>query len=149
MIEIRKVKTEEMDQAIALILKTFLEYVAVDYTDEGIKEFKRTIKDKNWIMDKDFYGAFFNKKIIGVIAVKDYSHIALFFVDSKYHGKGIGKRLFQKVCEFNKTGFYTVNASLYAKVIYEHLGFTGTTCQSINGLKFYPMKNNQILNYKK
>lgn len=145
--EIRKIENEEMKDALDLVWRTFLEYEAPDYTEEGILEFKNTIDNKEWINNKNFYGAFLDNKILGVIAVKDFSHIALFFVDGKYHKNGIGKKLFQKVCDLNQTGFYTVNSSPYAKIVYEHLGFVCTSDeQCINGLKFYPMVNNNILN---
>lgn len=40
--EIREIKKDEMKSAIDLIWKTFLEYEAPDYTEEGIEEFKGT-----------------------------------------------------------------------------------------------------------
>lgn len=46
----------------------FLEYEAPDYTEEGIKEFKKTIDDVSWIEARDFYGAYDeSNKILGVI----------------------------------------------------------------------------------
>lgn len=38
-----------MKAAIDLIWRTFLEYEAPDYTDDGIKEFERTINDEEWM----------------------------------------------------------------------------------------------------
>lgn len=40
--KIRKILKEEMKEALELIWKVFLEYEAPDYTEEGIKEFKKT-----------------------------------------------------------------------------------------------------------
>ena len=146
--EIRKIKKDEMKEALELVWKTFLEYEAPDYTEEGILEFRKTIENKEWISKRDFFGAFEENKILGVIAIKDYSHIALFFVVGNYHRRGIGKQLFQKVCELNKSGFYTVNSFPYAKIIYEHLGFKCLDNeQCINGLRFYPMINDDIFSY--
>ena len=97
-----------MKLAIDLVWKVFLEYEAPDYTEEGIQEFKKAIDDTTWIEARDFYGAYDeNNKILGVIATKDITHIALFFVDGKYHKQGIGRSLFNKICELNETGFYT------------------------------------------
>ena len=139
--EIRKLKKEEMKDALELVWETFLEYEAPDYTEEGVKEFKKSIDDEIWINERDFFGAFKDKEILGVIATKDTSHIALFFVDGKYHKRGIGKRLYQKVCSINGKGFFTVNSSPYAKEIYEHLGFKSIDKeQCINGLRFIPMR---------
>lgn len=146
--EIRKIKEDEMPKVLDLTWRTFLEYEAPDYTEEGIKEFKKAIDDKNWISERDFWGAFENEELLGIIATKNYNHIALFFVDGKFHKRGIGRALFDKICELNTAGYYTVNSSPYAKGVYEHLGFEYTDSeQSVNGLRFYPMKNDKILEY--
>lgn len=145
--EIRKIKETEMNDALELVWQTFLEYEAPDYTNEGILEFEKSIKDKEWQSKREFYGAFEENKILGVIATKDKNHISLFFVDGKHHKQGIGKKLFNKISELNKTNYFTVNSSPYAKEVYIHLGFECTDkLQEVNGLKFYPMKNNNIKN---
>lgn len=145
MLEIRKVLNEEMKDALNLVWRVFLEYEAPDYTDEGIKEFKKSIDDVNWVNAREFYGAFIEKKLVGVIATKDATHIALFFVDGKFQGQGIGRKLYNKIIELNNQGFFTVNSSPYAHEIYKHLGFMDTDIeQCINGLRFYPMKNSKV-----
>lgn len=139
--EIRKIKKFEMKKALDLVWRTFLEFEALDYTEEGILEFKKTIDDEYWIKEREFYGAYKNNEILGVIVTKDKNHIALFFVDGKYHRQGIGKKLYEKVLKLNKDDFFTVNSFPYAKEVYKHLGFEFTDdMQIINGLKFYPMK---------
>jgi len=145
MLEIRKVLNEEMKDALKLVWRVFLEYEAPDYTDEGIKEFKKSIDDVNWVNAREFYGAFIEEKLVGVIATKDATHIALFFVDRKFQGQGIGRKLYNKIIELNNRGFFTVNSSPCAHEIYKHLGFVDTdTEQCINGLRFYPMKNSKV-----
>lgn len=131
-----------MQEALKLVLKVFLEYEAPNYTEEGIREFKRTINNSDWVQAREFYGAFDeDNEILGVIATKDITHIALFFVDGKYHNQGIGRKLYDKVKSVNKNGFFTVNSSLYARAVYRHLGFSDIGKeQCVNGLKFYPMK---------
>lgn len=149
-IKIRKIKKEEIDNALKLVWNVFLEYEAPDYTEEGIKEFKKTIDDKNWINQREFYGAFDeNNKLLGVIATKDLTHIALFFVDGNYHKQGIGKKLYLEIKKRTKGKILTVNSSPYAHEVYKHLGFVDIDNeQCINGLKFYPMKLEQKLNSK-
>lgn len=143
--EIRKISDFEMEEAMSLVWRVFLEYEALDYTEEGIQEFKKSIEDAEWIKAREFFGAFENGELLGLIALKNYSHISLFFVDGKHHRRGIGKKLFIRACELNETGYYTVNSSPYAKEVYEHLGFESTDIeQCINGLRFYPMRNNNI-----
>ena len=40
--EIKKISFEKLEEALELTLKTFLEYEASDYTEEGILEYKQT-----------------------------------------------------------------------------------------------------------
>lgn len=140
--EIRKILKEEMPEALKLVWEVFMEFEAPDYTEEGIKEFKKTIDDVSWVEARDFYGAYDeNNKILGVVATKDITHIALFFVDGKYHKQGIGRKLYNKAESLNSNEFFTVNSSPYAHEIYKHLGFADTDKeQCIKGLRFYPMK---------
>lgn len=140
--EIRKILKEEMPEALKLVWEVFMEFEAPDYTEEGIKEFKKTIDDVSWVEARDFYGAYDERnKILGVIATKDTTHIALFFVDGKYHKQGIGRKLYNKAKSLNNNEFFTVNSSPYAHEIYKHLGFVDTDKeQCIKGLRFYPMK---------
>lgn len=141
---IKKVPKEEIKEALDLVWKVFLEYEAPGYSEEGIKEFKKTIDNACWIELQDFFGAYDeNNKIIGVLATKGTTHISLFFVDGKYHGEGIGRKLYEKVKSLNKKGFFTVNSSPHAHEVYKHLGFIDTSeKQCVNGLEFYPMKAN-------
>lgn len=150
--EIRKILSNELENAINLVWRVFLEYEAPDYTQEGIDEFKKTINDINLINKRDFYGAFQDNNLLGVIATKDITHIALFFVDGKYHKQGIGKELYKKIESLNNLGYFTVNSSLYAHEIYKHLGFNDTDALScIHGIKFYPMRKelNKFYDLKK
>jgi hypothetical protein len=67
-------------------------------------------------------------------------HIALFFVNGNFQGKGIGKHLFMRACLNNKCGEITVNSSPYAKEIYHHLHFTDTNTEQLtDGLRYTPM----------
>lgn len=78
--EIREIKKFEMKKALDLVWRSFLEFEASDYTEERILEFKKTIDDEYWIKEREFYGAYKNNEILGVIATKDKNHIALFLL---------------------------------------------------------------------
>lgn len=144
-IKIRKIEETEMQNAINLIMETFLKYEAPDYTAEGIEEFQKAIYDNEWIKQRQFIGAFEENKMVGVIAIRNSNHIALFFVDGNYHRRGIGRKLYEYATKINKTGYFTVNSSPYAHEVYKHLGFVDIDVkQSVNGLIFYPMKNDKI-----
>ena len=143
--EIREIKKEEMPEALDLVWRVFLEFEAPDYTEEGIEEFRKCINNHDWISKRFFLGAFIEQKIVGVIATKDTSHIALFFVDGKYHRLGIGKRLYKEIELLNEEEYFTVNSSPYAHEIYKHMGFFDTDVkQCIHGLLFYPMRKDLV-----
>lgn len=77
----------------------------------------------------------------GIIATRNNgNHIALFFVNSKYHRQGIGRKLFEVVVQ-NSTGEkITVNSSPYAVKVYKKLGFVpDSEEQIVDGIRFTPM----------
>ncbi len=139
---IKKINNKQLKGALELAWQVFLEFEAPDYTKDGIEEFRKTIEDIEWINARDFYGAYDEEnKLLGVIATKELTHIALFFVKGAYHKQGIGRKLYDKIKSLNKEGFFTVNSSPYAHEIYKHIGFIDVDSeQCVNGLKFYPMK---------
>ena len=95
---IRKIRQEEVEKALLLVWRVFQEYEAPGYTKEGVQEFYQSSHNENYLSNLDWHGAFAEEKLRGVIAVRNKgTHIALFFVDGKYHRQGIGKRLFQTV----------------------------------------------------
>ncbi|MBR0413100.1 MAG: GNAT family N-acetyltransferase [Eubacterium sp.] len=134
--DIRELNKEEIAPALDLVWKVFLEYEAPDYSQEGVDEFYKSIHNSNYLSMLTFYGAF-SDSLVGVIATRNEGkHIALFFVDGRYQGQGIGRALFNAV----KTDIMTVNSSPYAVPIYQKLGFYATNEeQVINGLRFIPM----------
>lgn len=139
---IKRILESDMNNALELIMDTFHKYEAPDYTEEGIEEFKKAIFDDEWIKQREFFGAYIENTLVGLIATREKSHIALFFVNGKYHRRGIGRQLFNYITERNTEKYFTVNSSPYAHEVYKHLGFEDTcdNIQEVNGLKFYPMK---------
>ena len=140
--EIKPILEKDMKRALKLVWEVLLEFEAPDYTEEGIQTFKSTIDDENWVNQRDFYGAYTDDdQLLGVITTKDLSHIALFFVDGKYHKQGIGRKLYDKIELLNDKDFFTVNSSPYAHEVYKHMGFVDTDKeQSVKGLRFIPMR---------
>lgn len=137
-LSIKKLNGKEIENALNLVWKVFMEYEAPDYAQEGIDEFYRSIHDESYVSMLCIYGAFSSEKLVGVIATRNGGkHIALFFVDGKHHRQGIGRRLFQMV----QTNKMTVNSSPYAVAVYHKLGFRDTDAeQVVNGLRFIPME---------
>lgn len=138
----------ELAEALALVWRTFLEFEAPDYSEEGIQEFKEFIAPTN-IREKIaednliFWGFYEADDLAGMIAVRDNSHISLLFVAKEHHRKGIARKLYTTVidhCLNTGCNTVTVNSSPYAVTAYQRLGFTVLDQeQSINGIRFIPM----------
>lgn len=70
-------------------------------------------------------------EIVGVIGMRDDSHLFHLFVDERYQGKGYSSDLWrvgQKACmdSGKNPGYFTVNSSLNAQDVYKHWGFRPT-----------------------
>ncbi|MEL7670179.1 GNAT family N-acetyltransferase [Methanobacterium sp.] len=97
-------------------------------------------------------GCFDMEKLVGAVALMDFCHVSLLFVDTEYQCNGIAKSLFAKALELciqknPELGEITVNSSTYAVPIYKKLGFhiAGEPTTN-NGITFVPMKMNIIKN---
>ena len=93
--QIRQLQVNEYDKALTLSLDVFIQCGKNDFDEEGLKTFKSFIYNKDLVNELTIYGAFEGESLIGLIATKNEGkHISLFFITPMYHGKGIGKRLF-------------------------------------------------------
>ncbi|MGN1415617.1 MAG: GNAT family N-acetyltransferase [Oscillospiraceae bacterium] len=139
---IKELSPAELPEALELVWQVFSEYEAPDYTDEGIREFYNSIHDEKYLSQLRSYGAFSEGRLVGVIASRSGgTHIALFFVDGKYHRCGIGRALFETVLKRCPAERMTVNSSPYAVPVYRRLGFSETAPeQTVCGLRFTPME---------
>lgn len=66
--EIIKIDELQLTDAIELIWSTFLQFEAPDYSKEGIQSFKDFINDKKILKTLEFWGAYDNNELKGVIA---------------------------------------------------------------------------------
>jgi len=135
-----------------MVNNVFDEFVGKDYSENGKKTFKDYITPKN-ILERfnnktsKFYVAKHSDEIIGILEIKNKDHISLFFVKKEYHGKGIGKKLFENYIKTLKQGnngikVITVNSSFFAEKIYSKMGFIKTDeIQEKDGIKYIPMEN--------
>jgi len=147
---IRPLDKDDVISAMELVLRIFMEFEAPEYAEEGVAEFQAfiepsTITSKMESGEFLLWGAFYQERVVGIIAIKPSLHISLMFVDKQYHRRGIARRLFDTVLNcrnvINGHDRVTVNSSPYAVNVYRRLGFQPTgTEQTINGLRFTPME---------
>ena len=133
---------DNKDMALSLVWNVFLEFDAPEYSEDGRKEFYKSIHEEAFLQQLCMYGAFLGDKLVGVIATQnETSHIALFFVDGKCHRQGIGRKLFEVAKSNCNSDKMTVNSSPYAVPVYAKLGFGQTGGeQVVNGIRFTPME---------
>lgn len=107
--------------------ETFLQFEAPEYSVEGVQSFRDFIENKEMIQTLEFWGAYDNNELKGVIATNENrKHICCFFVKAEYHRQGIGKKLWEYLRDNSQN---------------EILGFTDTDIEQLtDGIRYTPMK---------
>ena len=132
-----------------LILDSFTEFIAAEYSDHGRAEFTRHVLP-NALVDRSRSNhlvlvAMAGERPAGVIELRDNDHVSLLFVDSLFQRHGLARALLTRalaVARPAKPGLdrVTVNSSRFGVPIYEKLGFRQTGPErSVNGIVFTPM----------
>ena len=85
------------------------------------------------------------KQIVGILTLRNNSHISLLFVDEKYHRRGIGRALIEYLREYllSEAGIskVTVNAAPYGVAFYHKLGFQDLRPEEErDGIRYTPME---------
>lgn len=147
---IRPALLQEWEVAMLLAWKTFVKYDAVDYTKEGVQNFADFISDEKLhqlFLDGKYemFVAISNNTIIGLITLRDKSHISLLFVKEQYHRNGIGRGLVMKVRQhvLKKYGipYITVNSAPYGIDFYHSIGFIDVGEKRVRrGITVAPMR---------
>ncbi len=148
--QIRMAYQEDWEDSIVLAWKTFLEFEANDYTREGVESFHNFITDqtlKKMFLKGEYqmFVAVKGDQLVGMITLRNHSHVSLLFVDKAYHHQGIGRTLVKQLSDYllRETEIYriTVNSSPYAIGFYHKLGFQdlGHEMES-EGIRYTPME---------
>ena len=139
---IRRLSQDERQTALDLAWAVFSEYESPDYSAEGTEEFRKCLHDEGYLSGLHYYGTFDGEKLIGEIAIRpDRKHICFFFVDGRYHRRGIGTRMFRRLLEDYPNETITLNSSPYGLPFYKAIGFVPTDEErTVNGIRFTPMK---------
>ena len=92
-------------------------------------------------------GAYDGEHMVGMIALRNESHISLLFVDKEYHYRGIGRSLVMAMTDYVKQELgkiaVSVNASPYAVGFYHKIGFHDVGLQThSSGIIYTPMRLN-------
>ena len=163
---IRMAYEDDWQDAIGLAWRTFLEFEAGEYPEEGVKNFRDFVTDPTLyrLFRKGEYQMFcafdtaiyreipsreegrtvLRERMAGMLTLRNTSHISLLFVDKEYHRRGIGSELVNSAREYllGELGCdrMTVNAAPYGIPFYRHMGFRELDAeQKKDGIIYTPM----------
>ncbi len=150
---IRKIQSEEVEEALALALEVFMQFEAPAYKPEGTETFKRDIVENKEFIQRcirgvcPIYAAYDRGKIIGIIGMRsNKTHINLAFTKKEYHRQGVATAIFNflkedLLKENPSLEEITLNSSPYGLPFYLHLGFEPLSEeQETEGIRYTPMK---------
>ena len=97
-------KSGEEGQVIDLVNSTFNEFVAPEYSDEGIAEFSKYANSEA-LAERSLSNHFTmiakqNHNPVGIIEIRDYNHVSMLFVRKHFQNMGVGKRFYERLLIF-------------------------------------------------
>ena len=130
-LDIRDATAEDAESISALCCELSAKFITREFTAVGVKHLLASMQPES--IEKyirsgfKYHVAVIDKQVVGVVGVRDNSHLYHLFVTEKYQRKGIAKNLWQLAMEAclsrGNMGEFTVNSSEYAQGVYEQLGF--------------------------
>ncbi|WP_026508390.1 GNAT family N-acetyltransferase [Butyrivibrio sp. MC2013] len=157
---IRRGFAADWDTAMELAWRTFEEFNARDYSQEGRDNFMHFVKDDELyrqfalgnyqlLLAEDIGDEDDERPIIGMLLLRENRHISLLFVDGSCHKRGVGHELVKCATDWvsacKKSFYITVNAAPYAKEFYHHEGFEDVEIEKLdNGILYIPMRKKII-----
>lgn len=141
---IRAAHADDFPAASEMVLHTFRDYVATDYTDEGRETFRQFASapdmEARWAEGNQFLIAERNREVHGLLEMDGKGHLSLLFVTPGSHRQGVARRLLEAALVERPQREITVNASTFAVPAYERLGFVITgPLFSRGGMRAVPM----------
>lgn len=139
---------EDIEKALALAEEVFMEYDAPSFSPKGVKSFKSFLwggEVTEMLAAGDFviWGCYCEKRLVGMLALREGCHISLAFVRGEFHRRGVGRRLCTEAKKYalaHGARQITVNASEHGLPFYRAMGFTETDMQQLtDGIIYTPM----------
>lgn len=130
----------EKPAAMELVWRVSQRFKAPEYSPESIRTFRSYITDRSVPSVLTVYGAFDGETVIGVLDIRKGAHISLFFVDTAWYRRGVGKELFRRFLADSGAEAVTVNSSPYAVGVYRRLDFSPIAPEQLtDGIRYTPM----------
>jgi len=134
--KIREAKQTDAAAISSLVLKSAEKHIRGEFSDDGWELFQRMFSEdcqRELLRNKLYYFLVVeqDKQIIGMLALKDISHIFQLFISTECQRQGVGSMLWNHYLQAIKTGklskqhfdSITLNASDFGKGFYLKLGF--------------------------
>lgn len=147
--QIRVATKADISAISDLICTLVTKYVLPSCSTEGAKILLNSMSlqsvESYFDLGYQYSVAVIDEQIIGVVALKNNSHLYHLFVAESHQGQGIAKQLWEqtKVAAINagNPGTFTVNSALNAAALYRKWGFVDTQeVRQTNGIKDIPMR---------
>lgn len=151
--KIRRIRSSEVEEALALADEVFMEFEAPDYGQEGVDSFRRDVVENARFIERcrqgeiPIYAAFDGSRMMGLMGMRaGKAHICLAFVRKEYQRQGVGTAIFRYLLadilkKDPSLQEVTLNSSPYGLPFYRRIGFVPQSEeQTLDGIRFTPMK---------
>ncbi|MGE6334570.1 GNAT family N-acetyltransferase [Stenotrophomonas sp. NPDC077659] len=141
---IRPARPEDLPAISAVCIAAFNEAVAASLGAQGVATFMQVASASAFAErlpgDNHILVAEQDRRVVGVVELKEGRHLAMLFVDPACQGQGIGHALFQAVLPQLRAPAMSVRASLNAVPTYQRYGFViDGEVGEYNGLVYQPL----------
>ena len=149
LLEIRPATQDDIENISELLCDLSERFITGDFSSEGKQTLLETLTpegiEKSMQSGFRYHVAEEDDQLVGVVGMKENSHLYHLFVAEGFQRRGIARKLWQvamKEClEKGNPGEFTVNSSSYAQGAYEKLGFVSVSGpMEKGGVVFFPMK---------
>jgi len=148
-LETRPATPDDIENISKLLCDLSERFITGDFSSEGKQTLLETLTpggiEKSMQSGFRYHVAEEEGQLVGVIGMKENSHLYHLFVAESFQRRGIARKLWQiamKEClERGNPGEFTVNSSRHAQGAYEKFGFVAVSGpMEKGGVIFFPMK---------
>ncbi len=136
--------------AISRLIKSLAHFFTLNSDGSGAERFLHSLEPASILRlitaeNFSYFVAHQDAELVGIVAIRDHTHLYHLFVAERCHRQGLGTQLWQHgkqvALQAGNTGCFTVNSTVYAVQSYESLGFKTTGLKTErDGIAFVPMR---------